>query len=52
MRLLEAEYRELCSIYRGSNLLAQKVSFSSPGSGLTEKALNIPALRYEGNPNE
>jgi hypothetical protein len=38
-RLLEAEYRELCAIYRGANLLAQKVSFSSPGPGLTEKPL-------------
>ena len=42
MRLLEAEYRELCAIYRGSNLLAQKVSFAAPGPGLTEPPLNIP----------
>jgi hypothetical protein len=38
-RLLEAEYRELCSIYRGANLLAQKVAFSAPGPGLTENPL-------------
>ena len=42
MRLLEAEYRELCAIYRGANLLAQKVSFTTPGPGLTEPSLNIP----------
>jgi len=48
MRLLEAEYRELCAIYRGANLLAQKVSFSSPGPGLTEQPLTIPSDRIEG----
>ena len=42
MRLLDAEYRELCAIYRGANLLAQKVSFVAPGPGLTEPPLNIP----------
>jgi hypothetical protein len=47
MRLLEAEYRELCSIYRGSNLLAQKINFSSPGPGLTESPLEIPEARIE-----
>lgn len=47
MRLLEAEYRELCSIYRGANLLAQKVSFTTPGPGLTEQALIIPSDRIE-----
>ena len=48
MRLLEAEYRELCSIYRGANLLAQKVSFATPGPGLTEEPLTIPSDRIEG----
>jgi hypothetical protein len=48
MRLLEAEYRELCAIYRGANLLAQKVSFSSPGPGLIEQPLTIPSDRIEG----
>ena len=48
MRLLEAEYRELCSIYRGANLLAQKVSFAAPGPGLTEQPLIIPFDRIEG----
>ena len=48
MRLLEAEYRELCSIYRGANLLAQKVSFATPGPGLTEQPLMIPSDRIEG----
>ena len=52
MRLLEAEYRELCSIYRGSNLLAQKVSFTSPGPGLTEKPLIIPQHRFAEETNE
>jgi hypothetical protein len=47
MRLLENEYRELCAIYRGANLLAQKVAFTSPGPGLTEQPLNIPAKRIE-----
>lgn len=42
MKLLKAEYHELCSIYRGANLLAQKVSFATPGPGLTEPPLNIP----------
>ena len=52
MRLLEAEYRELCSIYRGANLLAQKVSFSEPGPGLTEKPLVIPTHRFAEDANE
>jgi hypothetical protein len=47
MRLLENEYLELCAIYRGANLLAQKVAFTSPGPGLTEQPLNIPAERIE-----
>lgn len=52
MRLLEAEYRELCSIYRGANLLAQKVTFSHPGAGLTEKPLVIPINRFAEDANE
>ena len=40
-QLLEAEYRELCSIYRTSNLLAQKTSFDEPGPGLTCPQLNV-----------
>ena len=52
MRLLEAEYRELCSIYRGANLLAQKVSFNNPGAGLTEKPLVIPTHRFVEEINE
>ncbi len=52
MRLLEAEYRELCSIYRGANLLAQKVTFSHPGAGLTERALEIPSHRFAEESNE
>ena len=48
MRLLEAEYRELCAIYRGANLLAQKVSFTAPGTGLTENSLQIPESRILG----
>lgn len=47
MRYLEAEYRELTAIYRGANLLAQKVSFTSSGAGLTERPLEIPAERIE-----
>jgi len=52
MRLLEAEYRELCAIYRGANLLAQKVSFPAPGPGLTEKPLAIPTHRFAEEANE
>jgi hypothetical protein len=52
MRLLEAEYRELCSIYRGANLLAQKVSFNNPGAGLTEKPLAIPTHRFAEEAHE
>lgn len=52
IRLLEAEYRELCAIYRGANLLAQKVSFTAPGPGLTEKPLNIPTQRFVEEANE
>jgi hypothetical protein len=52
MLLLEAEYRELCAIYRGANLLAQKVSFPSPGPGLNEKQLVIPTHRFEEETNE
>ena len=52
MRLLDNEYRELCSIYRGANLLAQKVSFTAPGPGLTERPLAIPAERVEAEINE
>lgn len=47
MRLLENEYRELCAIYRGANLLAQKVAFTTPGPGLTERPLDIPSERIE-----
>jgi hypothetical protein len=52
MRLLEAEYRELCSIYRGANLLAQKVSFTEPGPGLTCLPLSIPTHRFGEETNE
>lgn len=52
MRLLEAEYRELCSIYRGANLLAQKVSFTEPGPGLTCLPLSIPTHRFAEEANE
>ena len=48
MRLLEDEYGELCSIYRGANLLAQKVAFSAPGPGLIEKPLSIPTDQSTG----
>lgn len=41
---LEAEYREMCAIYRGANLLAQKVSFNNPGPGLTENPLPVPKI--------
>ena len=47
MRLLEAEYREICGIYRGANMLSQKVSFTEPGPGLIEKPLEIPSDRIE-----
>ncbi len=49
MRLLEAEYREICGTYRGANMLAQKVSFTEPGPGLTEKPLEIPSERIEAD---
>jgi hypothetical protein len=52
MRLLEAEYRELCAIYRGANLLAQKVAFSDPGPGLTGQPLIIPTGRFKGGSDE
>ena len=52
MRLFEAEYRELCAIYRGANLLAQKIAFSTPGPGLTEKPLAIPTHRFAEDTNE
>ena len=52
MRLLEAEYRELCAIYRGANLLAQKVSFTEPGPGLTCLPLLIPTHRFTEETNE
>jgi hypothetical protein len=45
MQVLESEYRELCAIYRGANLLAQKISFTSPGPGLTELPLELPIER-------
>jgi len=51
MRSLEAEYRELCSIYRGANLLAQKVAFAAPGPGLNEKPLSIPTDRFTEEAN-
>ena len=37
---VESEYRELCAIYRQANLLAQKISFTDPGPGLTEEPLS------------
>ena len=46
MRILEGQYRELCAIYRGANLLAQKVAFSAPGPGLTCLPLSIPTDRF------
>jgi hypothetical protein len=49
MRILEAQYRELCAVYRGANLLAQKVSFTSAGSGLSENSLAVPETRFEGD---
>lgn len=52
MRLLEAEYRELCAIYRGANLLAQKISFTEPGPGLTCLPLVIPTHRFAEDTNE
>ena len=52
MRILEAEYRELCAIYRGANLLAQKVSFTEPGPGLTCLPLSIPTHRFAEDTNE
>lgn len=52
MRLLEAQYRELCAIYRGANLLAQKVSFTEPGPGLTCLPLSIPTHRFAEDANE
>jgi hypothetical protein len=39
-QVLEAEYQELCAIYRTSNLLAQKTSFDEPGPGLYNPPLN------------
>ena len=45
MQVLDSEYHELCSIYRGANLLAQKVAFTSPGPGLTELPLELPIDR-------
>ena len=44
MRLFQAEYKELSSIYRGANLLAQKVSFNAPGAGLIEPNLLLPEV--------
>lgn len=52
MRILEAEYRELCAIYRGANLLAQKVNFTEPGLGLTCLPLSIPIHRFAEEENE
>jgi hypothetical protein len=51
MRILEGEYRELCSIYRGANMLAQKVAFSAPGPGLTCLPLSIPTDRFTEESN-
>lgn len=52
LRSLEHEYTELCSIYRGANMLAQKVAFSAPGSGLTERPLSFPTDRYTEEASE
>ena len=41
-KLFKTEYQQLCAIYRGANLLAQKVAFTNPGPGLTEPPLDIP----------
>jgi hypothetical protein len=41
-KVFETEYRQLCAIYRGANLLAQKVAFNNPGPGLTEPPLDDP----------
>ena len=38
---LEAEYREICAEYRGSNLLAQAEAMAAEGHGLIEKNLEI-----------
>lgn len=34
MRVLTAEYQEICSVYVAANLRAQKVKFTNPGPGL------------------
>lgn len=47
MHSFEAEYREVCAIYRGANLLAQKNAFPNPGPGLTEKPLFVPDARMK-----
>ena len=38
---LEAEYREICSEYRGANLLAQSEAMASEGHGLIEQILDL-----------
>jgi len=39
LKVLAAEYYELCSVYIAANLRAQKVKFTNPGPGLTEPPL-------------
>ena len=46
MRLLEAEYREICAEYRGSNLRAQSEAMAATGGGLDEQPLIIPNDRF------
>ena len=46
MRLLEAQYREICAEYRGSNLRAQSEAMAATGGGLDEQPLIIPNNRF------
>jgi hypothetical protein len=46
MRLLEAQYREICAEYRGSNLRAQSEAMAATGGGLDESPLTIPHDRF------
>ena len=43
-----AEYHELCAVYRTANLLAQKSTFTKPGPGLTESELDLPQFSNLG----
>lgn len=43
-----AEYHELCAVYRTANLLAQKSTFTKPGPGLTEAELDLPQFSNLG----